>query len=311
MLSRILASDHGATPDASGCAVDCTHLPHVRAEGGASCFNGKCFLPYYACELGFANCSGDGNTGCETDVSKPANCGACGFSCTEPTRDCRQVSGGFFCLAPCTAPLPDGCGHDCVDLQNDPANCGGCGISCSQPNALTSCQQGHCVLIGCAGLTVADCTADPGCETDLGTPDNCGACGDPECALPNTLLTCGDGSGCAVAVCAPGYANCDTTSPDCETMVSSPGPPPAGCLPHYVGTLPIATQRFDGATSAVAPDGSFFLAGAFTGSVDFDPSMGRDREPQPTPTATRTSPSSTPMAATPGPRPWWGAARRG
>jgi len=60
----------------------------------------------------------------------------------------------------------------------------------------------------------ADCTADPGCETLLGTADNCAACGDRACTLSNTLLACESADHCTHAVCTPGFANCDATSAD-------------------------------------------------------------------------------------------------
>lgn len=111
-------------------------------------------------------------------------------------------------------------------------------------------------------------------ETPLGQTDTCGGCGDPMCMLAHTLFTCADGGKCEAAVCAPGFANCNISTADCETSFESP-PGAGGCLPHYVDTLPIATGSFDNAWTAIAPDGSFFLAGTFSGAVDFDPSPGR------------------------------------
>ena len=68
----------GATP---GCPVDCTHLPHVRPDAIVRCVQGKCQYFGDACEPGFANCSGNANTGCETDMSTNNNCGSCFFKC--------------------------------------------------------------------------------------------------------------------------------------------------------------------------------------------------------------------------------------
>jgi len=67
-------------------------------------------------------------------------------------------------------------------------------------------------------------------------------------------------------------ANCDVTSPDCE----APFTMAASCLPKYIDTLAIATGALDLVATAIAPDGSTFLAGIWTGTVDFDPSSGRD-----------------------------------
>ena len=269
------AADGTTSPDAAGCAVDCTHLPNIQPNVRVTCFQTKCMLPANACLPGFANCSGSSNTGCETDLSLPSHCGTCGYQCA-PTQTCRQLSSGaFFCADPCRAPFDDACGDLCVDLQTDLNNCGTCGFECFLPNADFACHAGKCVSLGCDDPAWADCTSDPGCETILGQPDNCGGCGDPACALANTLFTCADGTSCGAAVCAAGFANCNTTSADCETSFASP-PASGGCLPHYVGTLPIATGAFAGAGTAIAPDGSFFLAGTFMGAVDFDPSAGKD-----------------------------------
>ena len=140
----------------------------------------------------------------------------------------------------------------CVDLKIDLDNCGSCGNQCYIPNALLACQAGKCVSQGCSDPSYADCTSDPGCETILGTTADCGSCGDPRCTAANTLFTCSDGGDCKGAVCAPGFANCDTTSPDCETALDSPPAGGGGCLPQYVGTVPVATQLFDNAVTAIA-----------------------------------------------------------
>jgi hypothetical protein len=263
----------GATP---GCPVDCTHLPHVRPDAIVRCLQGKCQYFGDACQPGFANCGGDANTGCETDVSTNSNCGSCYSVCYAP-QTCRPLTtGGFFCATPCTPAFPDTCDYQCVDLKIDLDNCGSCGNQCYLPNAFLACQAGKCVSQGCSDPSYADCTSDPGCETILGTTADCGLCGDPKCTAANTLFTCSDGGDCKGAVCAPGFANCDTASPDCETALDSPPAGGGGCLPHYVGTVPIATQLFDNAVTAIAADGSFFLAGTFSGAVDFDPSANRD-----------------------------------
>ena len=271
-------ADVSQSPDASDCPVDCNHLPHVRPEfGSIPCVKGKCMYPSTACQTGFANCSGSVNTGCETDMSSNDNCGFCGFACHPPVGTCVPYSQTFVCTHPCTAPFSDQCGLLCVNLQTDLNSCGACGNQCFLPNANFACQGGKCVSLGCNNPGWADCTTEPGCETILGTTTDCGACGDSACSIANTLFTCTDGAAsCTAATCAPGFANCSTASLDCETSFASPPAGAGGCLPHYVGTIGIATQRFNNAVTAIAPDGSFFLAGTFMGAVDFDPSANRD-----------------------------------
>ncbi len=269
------ATDATSPTDTGGCPVDCNHLPNVQPNILVSCLQGKCQLTSNICLPGFANCSGNANTGCETDLSSAAHCGACGADCA-PGQTCRPLSTGvYFCALPCRAPQPDMCSYLCVDLQTDLNNCGTCGTGCYLPNADSACQAGKCLSLGCSDPGWADCTSEPGCETALGAIDNCGGCGDPVCTLANTLFTCADGGNCGAAVCAPGFANCNTTSADCETSFASP-PASGSCLPHYLSTLPIATGVFSNAATAIAPDGSFFLAGAFNGAVDFDPSSSKD-----------------------------------
>jgi len=127
--------------------------------------------------------------------------------------------------------------------------------------------------VGTCYFGYLDCNPNiPGCESQLGTDDNCSACGDKSCALANTFFTCSDGARCDAAVCAGGFANCDTSSADCEATFAAG----AACLPHYGDSLALATQVFEIVATGFAPDGSTFLAGAFEGTVDFDPSSARD-----------------------------------
>ena len=266
--------DMRVTPDLVTCAVDCAHLPNVRPGVVVDCRGNQCILPFGACLDGFAHCSSNPNDGCEANLSTASNCGYCGMRCDGFYSECKAVNGSHYCGMPCLAPYPDSCGYSCVDLQTDIGNCGTCGNYCYLPNASTICQKGQCTFVACADANSADCTADPGCETQLGTNDNCGGCGDKACTLANTLFTCNDGTGCGAAICAPGFANCDVTNAGCEASFAATTR--AACLPRYGGTSPIATQIFDSTAAAMASDGSFFVAGTFTGAVDFDPSTGRD-----------------------------------
>lgn len=111
----------------------------------------------------------------------------------------------------------------------------------------------------------ADCTSDPGCETALGTDTDCAGCGDPSCALANTVLSCSSANGCTSAACAVGFANCDRSSPDCEAVAAAG----ASCLPAYRGSIAYVTVRYGSAAAALAADGSLFFGGVFTGRVSF------------------------------------------
>ena len=271
-----LPVDRVQMPDVGGCPADCTKLPHVLAGAYAPCYGGVCQMQYGACEAGFAHCSATPNIGCEADLSQSSSCGGCGIQCAGGST-CRGASSSYYCLQPCQAPTPAACGFSCVDLQTDPNNCGTCGHSCDAFYAQVACQQGNCVILGCTDPTVADCTSDSGCETTLGSDTNCGGCNDPACTLANTMFTCSDGLGCTASVCAVGFANCNTGSPDCETAVASTAPTSGGCLPQYVSSVGLATQQLDFTATAIAADGSFFIGGTYQGTVDFDPSSaGKD-----------------------------------
>lgn len=74
-----------------------------------------------------------------------------------------------------------------VDLRSDRDNCGACGAACPPDRDTESfdCIEGRCVM-RCPQLIKKNCDGiiDNGCETEVATNDNCGACGkvcaDPE-----------------------------------------------------------------------------------------------------------------------------------
>lgn len=78
------------------------------------------------------------------------------------------------------------CGSACVDSLTDPDNCGTCGARCLHGRAphtvtqagATGCTGGRCADVTCvAGYADCDRNGANGCEVDLATPANCGACG--------------------------------------------------------------------------------------------------------------------------------------
>jgi hypothetical protein len=266
-----------APPDGpTTCAVYCNDLPHVLPGTVVGCDDaGVCELPNPApCEDGFAHCSANPNDGCETDLSSPHNCGRCDAVCSASYGHpvCTRQNGIYYCSPICVAPTPDTCGATCVDLQTDLGNCGSCGNACLGDNAVMACTQGQCALVQCIDALFAHCPGDTTCETRLETDANCAGCGDKACALANTVLTCSSANDCATAICAPGYGNCDTSTPDCEASFTTG----AACLPGYLGTAVFAGQSVTASTAVIAADGSYFVAGNFSGSVDFDPTPGQD-----------------------------------
>lgn len=71
--------------------------------------------------------------------------------------------------------------------------------------------------------------------------------------------------------CAAGTANCDHTTPHCETTVDAPN----SCFPHDLGSYTPPTA-YGVAKVALGPDGSYYLAGSFSQLTDFDPGPGMD-----------------------------------
>ncbi len=73
--------EHGCSADAcSSCAAPRALV--MRCEQNA------CAIA--VCQAGRADCDGDPRTGCETDLSSPSSCGACGVACRPGERCTAQ-----------------------------------------------------------------------------------------------------------------------------------------------------------------------------------------------------------------------------
>jgi hypothetical protein len=82
-----------------------------------------------------------------------------------------------------------------TDINHDPNHCGGCfpAEACRTTNGTPGCSAGKCATGGCrAGWRDCNGQWQDGCETDVTTSSNCGACR----AVCPAGTTCGDG-GCA------------------------------------------------------------------------------------------------------------------
>jgi hypothetical protein len=194
-----------------GCNVVCPSGDHATAV----CREGRCAL---ACELGWADCDGRADNGCETDVSAPASCGGCAIVCSDPAPYCEAVGPGFACTDGCAA--GDACMMSCVDTTRDPSHCGACGAACAGAiNARTVCASSSCSLECDAGWS--DCDSEPGCETfTAGDVDHCGACGTVCPSAPGATRACDEGA-CGLR-CLSGYGDCNHVASDgCEAPLAS------------------------------------------------------------------------------------------
>lgn len=83
-----------------------------------------------------------------------------------------------------------------VDKRQNVLHCGECDNRCNVPNAEPDCANGVCAVLRC-DPGFGDCSASaPGCETDLGRTQTCGACD----------VACSAGQAC---VGSPGNERCE------------------------------------------------------------------------------------------------------
>lgn len=201
-----------------GCGVEC---PTGSNKESFACVEGACALQ---CNYPYFDCDGILDNGCELRADDNDHCGSCNTKCRDPKQPCLQqqrdpAQYGCGCL-----PGRTYCSGSCVAVGNDDDNCGTCGAACDPtgggapeyPNTYYGCSAGQCDKLKCkSGYANCDKSLDPnGCETALGTEENCGACGDacpagqlcrldknqvPQCMCPAGLTYCeswqNDGSG--------------------------------------------------------------------------------------------------------------------
>ncbi|HKP58095.1 MAG TPA: hypothetical protein VJV78_15290 [Polyangiales bacterium] len=230
----------------SGCEETLTSSSHCRACG-ASCAlkhvkssvcapdvgGGPCLIDHgchddelgdcressaaVGCEDGWGDCDGIDANGCETSLRSPSNCGSCGMTCTLASGEASCESGECKFVA-CKPTFAD-CGAGCISLSDNPQHCGACNSPCAAPN---KCAGGRCSAAQCAA-NMADCdgNASNGCEADLTSAGNCGACGVKCGPYAQAQGGCNAGQ-CAITSCNAAYANCDGQRDNgCETNLGS------------------------------------------------------------------------------------------
>lgn len=197
--------------DVNNCGA-CGHVC-AFANAGATCVSGDCQMG--PCIEGFGDCPGDG-AGCGTSLRTAEHCGSCtdtcgtGGSCATGTCQPNDCPANQARCGPTSDPGP------CISLETT-TNCNGCGTPCNVINGTGSCTGGVCARADCdANFDDCDGRLDTGCETDLRTLSNCGACNnDCNTTVMNGMPACVSGH-CEHTTCAPGYRECDSNLLSCE-----------------------------------------------------------------------------------------------
>ena len=170
----------------------------ARFKGAMRCVQGACELVCApVAGVGYGDCNGLAEDGCETRLDTKENCGACGNVCDDVCVQgkCGCPAGQELCA--------DG---QCHDLKAERNNCGACGNVCPAPPSPSpypasmhiafDCVQGQCNTPKCAARW-ADCNFDlgepdsDGCEASTSDRNNCGGCGN----------VCGPGEDCVGGQC--------------------------------------------------------------------------------------------------------------
>jgi hypothetical protein len=181
------------TATCSSCGTSCDT---IHSNGGTCDADaGSPTCKYTSCAAGYADCNNTppDTNGCETSITTPANCGACGRSCDTKTSvgpacaggDCTY-SGCAMGFANCDTTPPDTNG--CESSLFSTATCGACkNAACNTKTGAASCNGMTCAYKCNAGLT--DCNAATAPDTD-----GC-ECATPGCCSGNCQTTHSNGVG--------------------------------------------------------------------------------------------------------------------
>ena len=174
-----------------------------------------------SCAENHADCNEVVEDGCESTLDSSDQCGLCGHPCSLPNA-AASCSEGSCRIESCESGYEDCDGqpeNGCEVAVNSLNACGGCGQGCSVSHASSECDAGSCKFLACsAGF--GDCNRDAakleagdGCETDLSSTMNCGACGR---TCPRDRPFCSGGK-CSSVECPAQRADCDGDNVSCET----------------------------------------------------------------------------------------------
>jgi Cys-rich repeat protein len=220
------------------CVAGCTQAQ--KCNNNLSCCNMLCVDPmtdYQNCGM-CGNACNNGWNCCNATCSNPANdimnCGGCGIVCKamNGTPSCVLRNCAIAACNPgwadCDGSYLDGCE---INIATNVGNCGGCNNPCNLPNASPKCVGGVCQVAAC-GLGFGDCDGNPmnGCETNIFSDvNNCNGC-NMKCMVPHATAKC-MGGGCAIALCDPGFLDCNNNPLDgCEVDSTSDVNHCGGCM---------------------------------------------------------------------------------
>jgi agmatine/peptidylarginine deiminase len=169
-----------------------------------------------------------GSVHCVTREIRRENDGRClaPGDCQLPNVATPTCVAGVCGIGACTAGYADcdgqaltGCETSLGTLQN----CAACGDRCEFAHASAVCGANGCQMGACEP-GFGDCAggAADGCETPLGSLENCTACGD-RCGFAHAAAVCG-ANGCQMGACEPGFGDCAGGAADgCETPLDTTG----------------------------------------------------------------------------------------
>jgi RHS repeat-associated protein len=224
VVSNGCEANLGSATSCGTCGNAC-----ATANGTPDCVNGACAIG--GCNPGFTNCSGNPTTGCETNVlTSVTSCGVCGHACTTANGTPACV-GGACTIGACNPGFAN-CSNNpatgCETSVTTVANCGACGNACAVANGTAACVSGSCAIGSCnAGFANCDGIAAHGCNVDITTATNCGACGVVCKGAANASPACAGGA-CTLA-CSGGFGDCDNNAANgCETALNA-NPNCGGC----------------------------------------------------------------------------------
>jgi hypothetical protein len=207
----------------NGCETNVhTDLGHCGACNAPPCTFPEHADPYcdgqcrWRCAAGWADCNGNPDDGCETDLSTPSHCGSCAVSCPIIFTHGEPVCYAGRCTNRCATSWRD-CDLSAnpevceTNIDNDTEHCGDCRYRWDRinPNAESfACIRGAFQNDCRSGF--GDCNGDfpDGCEADLASDANhCGRC-ETRCQPSHATGACNQGR-CSIQSCVGGHLDCD------------------------------------------------------------------------------------------------------